>query len=218
MTVQSMGVAMLRANSNVGSKGPNHEFSGCARARMGCTVLVLAVAGGLSTHVRITWLPESCAAALRLQCGYDISVTHCDKSVTSLVTSCFCTSGVRKCPADEVLTCVAAAAKEAGSGLVDSGVSTTTVRPSGSQGQTSSCPYIYAWNGSGFDYQDGPRGRGVGLPSYSASIRNPFLSPSTRRQAADCAIQCLVRESPFGFAKRFPRIRTSIEQYVKVNE
>ncbi len=113
MTVRLMGVAMLRANSNVGSKDQTMSLAAGA-CEDGLHCLVPVVAGGAVDPCPDNVATGVVCSSAGLQCGYDISVTHCDKSVTSLATSCFCTSGVWKRPADEVLTCVAAAAEVGG--------------------------------------------------------------------------------------------------------
>jgi hypothetical protein len=141
-----------------------------------------------------------CASA-GLQCGYDVSVTHCDKSVTTIATSCFCTDGVWKCPANEVVACVEATVNEAGSALVDAGSVKKTTKGTGSQGATSSCPYIYAWNGSSFEYQTDLEGEVLGLPSYSIFNQGiPFFRSTnvklpTARYDDDRGITLRLRET-----------------------
>ena len=136
-----------------------------------------------------------------LQCGYDVSVTHCDKSVTTVATSCFCTNGAWKCPADEVETCAVASAKEAGAGLVDAGTAAKKTKTTGSQGSSGSCPYIYAWNGASFEYQADLEGEVLGLPSYSIFNQGiPYFRPThvklpTARYDSDKGITLRLRET-----------------------
>jgi len=62
--------------------------------------------------------------------------------------------------------------------LVDAGSSSNThIR--NTQAGTSSCPYIYAWNGSFFAYQTDLEGEVLGLPSYSIFNQGiPYFRPT----------------------------------------
>ena len=103
----------------------------------------------------------------QLQCPYDVTITACDGTTSAVTSSCSCQNGRWACPDPGTANCV------------DGGTSTNTTGGSAGTGIThnqptvhdSSCPYIFAWNGSEFEYQTDIEGEVIGLPPTAAVNR-----------------------------------------------
>lgn len=124
----------------------------------------------------------------QLQCPYDVTITACDGTSQVIVTSCSCDSGHWACPDPGTAVCVDASAASDISGTNNSANNATNSATGGSgglshphsgRGGDSSCPFIFAWNGSKFEYQTDIRGEVVGLPASDAVNRGIALFHSS---------------------------------------
>jgi len=134
-----------------------------------------------------------------LQCPYDVSLTTCDGTTQVVSSSCSCISGTWACPDPGKPNCSAGdASSPATASSVSSGM--TQKPPSGGRGDAS-CPYIFAWNGSEYEYQTDIEGEVVGLPSTAAVNRGMALFHSshvklpTAQFDADSGIAIRLRET-----------------------
>ena len=109
-----------------------------------------------------------------LQCPYDVPVIACDGTTQVISSSCSCTSSKWVCPDPGKRDCSgsdASAGSQAGSGM-------SNHQPPTGRGD-SSCPYIFAWNGSEYEYQTDIEGEVIGLPASAAVNRGMALFHSS---------------------------------------
>jgi len=115
-----------------------------------------------------------------LQCAREVTLTGCDGTESVIVSSCSCNSGKWECSDPGTPTCTDAGTSSAAAGGAGSTTTTKTPpRPSGS-----SCPFVFAWNGSSFEYETDLAGITIGLPpgvTANAAIALPGGSISYAR-------------------------------------
>ena len=107
-----------------------------------------------------------------LQCEYQNPVYNCDGTVNTLASSCSCTGGKWSCPAPVEPIC-STATTTTGTGTTGDGGSvmyattadagSTPTRAAGAL-RPSSCPLIFAWDGSKFFYETEVGGLTINLP------------------------------------------------------
>jgi hypothetical protein len=139
-----------------------------------------------------------------LQCPIDVNIAACDGTIQTRSSSCSCTSGTWQCPSPGEVICpepevsggaggidssgsaAGDAAASTGAAATMGGTSSASTSAAGgakSTGMTrsgpppgeSSCPFIYAWNGSGFEYQTDIEGEVIGLLASAAVNRGMSL-------------------------------------------
>ena len=113
-----------------------------------------------------------------LQCPYDVASTACDGTPLVVPSSCSCEGGKWVCPDPGTPDCSSADASTSSSSGSATGGSGGMVHPVGSL-HDSSCPYIFAWNGSAFEYQTDIEGEVIGLPPTAAVNRGMALFHSS---------------------------------------
>ncbi len=135
----------------------------------------------------------------QLQCPYGVSITACDGTTSTIVSSCSCENGKWACPDPGTPDC---SGVDGGTSKASAGGSNGTglVRPS-TPPKPSSCPYLFAWNGSEFEYQTDVEGEVVGLPASAAVNRGMPLYHSshvklpTAQFDSDNGIELRIRET-----------------------
>jgi hypothetical protein len=95
-----------------------------------------------------------------LQCAHEVTLTACDGTQATVVSSCACTDGKWDCPEPGTSACTDGGTSTATSGGASS--TTTAKKPPRSSG--SSCPFVFVWNGSSFEYETDLAGITIGLP------------------------------------------------------
>lgn len=113
-----------------------------------------------------------------LQCPYDVVSTACDGTPLVVPSSCSCEGGKWLCPDPGAPDCSSADASTSSSTGSSTGGSGGMVHAVGGV-HDSSCPYIYAWNGSAFEYQTDIEGEVIGLPPSAAVNRGIALFHSS---------------------------------------
>jgi hypothetical protein len=138
-----------------------------------------------------------------LQCAYDVPVFNCDGTIGQLESSCSCTDGKWVCPSVVEPVCPVAVPSDPGDagdmggagGTANTATATvqggSTLYPTGTGASTSassrasplrgaSCPLIYFWNGTEYQYSTDVGGLTVSLPaSATANIAIPIAGAST---------------------------------------
>lgn len=112
--------------------------------------------------------PQSSCKNEQLQCPYEVTFKDCSDAGVSVTSSCVCTGGRWECPSETPICPVASssdgAAPPSGPSFtvtLDSG--TTVTRPINDEG--GSCPLLFVWNGSAFQYETDVNGMIFGLPA-----------------------------------------------------
>lgn len=112
----------------------------------------------------------------QLQCPYEVTITACDGTTSSIASSCSCESGQWVCPDPGTPDCSADSGASSQSSAASA--STPVLTPPGAK-TASSCPYIFVWNGSEFEYQTDIEGEVIGLPPTAAVNRGMSLYHSS---------------------------------------
>ena len=135
----------------------------------------------------------------QLQCPYDVVITACDGTTSTITSSCSCENGQWACPDPGVPNC-----SDAGSGTSSSsagGASGTSLVHNPSVPKSSSCPYLFVWNGSEFEYQTDVEGEALGLPPSAAVNRgmqlyhSSYVKLPTANFDSDNGIEVRIRET-----------------------
>ncbi len=133
----------------------------------------------------------------QLQCPYDVTITACDGTSQVITSSCSCNNGRWACPDPGTAVCNDASTSYSTSGTGGS----SSLSHTGASHGDSSCPYVFAWNGSSFEYQTDIEGEVIGLPPTAAVNRGMALFHSSHVKMptaafdADNGIEIRVRET-----------------------
>ncbi len=113
----------------------------------------------------------------QLQCPYEVTVAACDGTSKVVASSCSCDNGKWTCPDPGKPECSDGGSSTPASSNAAGGSS--GFKPPGAGHPDSSCPYIFAWNGSEFEYQTDIEGEVIGLPPSAAVNRGMQLFHSS---------------------------------------
>ncbi len=159
-------------------------MSNMSRMSRNSTLCILATVGALSSadcsgrgscppHGQMV-TGDTCHGD-QLQCPYEVTITACDGTTSTVTSSCSCQNGHWACPDPGTANCVNGGTSTNTAG----GSSSTAIVHPPSAGHDSSCPYIFAWNGSEFEYQTDIEGEVIGLPPSAAVNRGMSLYHSS---------------------------------------
>jgi hypothetical protein len=149
-------------------------------------LVMLAAAGSLSTvdcsghgscppHGRM--LTGAVCHGEDLQCPYELTIGACDGTSRSIASSCSCKDGHWACPDPGTPQCGAQTGTAGAGNSSATGGSSTATRPA--KQLDTSCPYIFAWNGSSYEYQTDIEGEVIGLPPIADVNRGMRLFGSS---------------------------------------
>jgi len=165
---------MFRGNSKSDPTGQRFAWMVVAFAAVGCSGHGTCPPHGLMVN------GASCHGD-DLQCAHEITATGCDGNPAVVVSSCSCTNGKWDCPEPGAPVCTDGGTASSAGGAGSTGTATKPSRPSGS-----SCPFVYAWNGTSFEYETDLAGITIGLPpgiTANAGIPLPNGGTSCSRLA-----------------------------------
>lgn len=102
-----------------------------------------------------------------LQCPYNVAISLCDGSKSTFTSSCSCVKGAWVCPEAEAPTCTVLSGDASVSPVPTSSSGGGATSPFGTPPPPhsgSSCPFVYVWDGTSFQYETDLGGITIGLP------------------------------------------------------